>query len=137
MCRYNFFLLELDVMKKQSEVDKKQTDELVRERDILNKNLLKVCSFFMISQLIQKMLRSLFWLLTMVIHLEFCYQDLLLGKALNFCGIQIVYIDVLAVCGWICKYYNVCDEIAGLWQLNLAMDYYSDSEPENEFGSVT
>ncbi|XP_077972607.1 cilia- and flagella-associated protein 58-like [Styela clava] len=32
---------ELDVMKKQAEIDKKQADELVRERDILNKNLLK------------------------------------------------------------------------------------------------
>lgn len=29
-------------MKKQAEIDKKTTDELVRERDILNKNLLKV-----------------------------------------------------------------------------------------------
>ena len=45
MIYFEIFILnfaELDVMKKQAEVDKKQTDELVRERDILNKNLLKV-----------------------------------------------------------------------------------------------
>lgn len=41
-CCLNICFVELDVMKKQTEIDKKQTDELVRERDILNKNLLKV-----------------------------------------------------------------------------------------------
>ncbi|KAM3835804.1 cilia- and flagella-associated protein 58 [Vipera latastei] len=35
---------ELEAAKKQSEVDKKAIDELVRERDILNKNLLKAAS---------------------------------------------------------------------------------------------
>ncbi len=34
-------LAELDQSKKQSEQDKKAIDELIRERDILNKNLLK------------------------------------------------------------------------------------------------
>lgn len=35
------FLVEFDSSKKQQEVDKKAIDDLVRERDILNKNLLK------------------------------------------------------------------------------------------------
>ncbi|XP_026560435.1 cilia- and flagella-associated protein 58 [Pseudonaja textilis] len=35
---------ELEAAKKQAEVDKKAIDELVRERDILNKNLLKAAS---------------------------------------------------------------------------------------------
>uniref|UniRef100_A0A8D0BN97 Cilia and flagella associated protein 58 n=1 Tax=Salvator merianae TaxID=96440 RepID=A0A8D0BN97_SALMN len=35
---------ELELAKKQAEIDKKAIDELVRERDILNKNLLKAAS---------------------------------------------------------------------------------------------
>ncbi|KAH1167384.1 cilia- and flagella-associated protein 58 isoform X3 [Mauremys mutica] len=35
---------ELEIVKKQVEIDKKAIDELVRERDILNKNLLKAAS---------------------------------------------------------------------------------------------
>ncbi|EMP37624.1 hypothetical protein UY3_05201 [Chelonia mydas] len=35
---------ELEILKKQVEIDKKAIDELVRERDILNKNLLKAAS---------------------------------------------------------------------------------------------
>ena len=36
--------LEFDSRKKHQEVDKKAIDDLVRERDILNKNLLKAAS---------------------------------------------------------------------------------------------
>ena len=40
-----FFRLfvEIETNKKQAEMDRKAIDDLVRERDILNKNLLKVC----------------------------------------------------------------------------------------------
>lgn len=34
--------LEIESSKKQAEMDRKAIDDLVRERDILNKNLLKV-----------------------------------------------------------------------------------------------
>ena len=37
-----FYILELEASKKQQEVDKKAIDDLVRERDILNKVLRKV-----------------------------------------------------------------------------------------------
>jgi len=40
-----FLYAEVDGMKKQSEIDKKAMDELVRERDILNKNCLKVSKY--------------------------------------------------------------------------------------------
>lgn len=36
-----FFFSEFDSSKRQQEIDKKAIDDLVRERDILNKNLLK------------------------------------------------------------------------------------------------
>lgn len=37
-----FMFLEIESSKKQAEMDRKAIDDLVRERDILNKNLLKV-----------------------------------------------------------------------------------------------
>lgn len=38
----HFSPTEIDSNKKQTEMDRKAIDDLVRERDILNKNLLKV-----------------------------------------------------------------------------------------------
>lgn len=36
--------LELESSKKQNEIDKKAIDDLIRERDILNKNMLKAAA---------------------------------------------------------------------------------------------
>lgn len=38
------YLTELESAKKQAELDKKAIDDLVRERDILNKNMLKAAA---------------------------------------------------------------------------------------------
>lgn len=39
-----FTYVELESAKKQNEIDKKAIDDLVRERDILNKNMLKAAA---------------------------------------------------------------------------------------------
>lgn len=41
-----FFLIELEAAKKQAETDKKGIEDLVRERDILNKVCQFLCIFF-------------------------------------------------------------------------------------------
>ena len=38
------FYIEIETIKKQGEIDKKAIDDLIRERDILNKNLLKAAA---------------------------------------------------------------------------------------------
>ena len=61
-----FYLIELESSKKQAEADKKAIDDLVRERDILNK-------VFMLLKLISKSRSDDPFMLRQFDHVDLCW----------------------------------------------------------------